>query len=97
LARTLLTRIKQASLRWRARGRSAPRPTVELAGHADRGPREAFVQQVRRSGREAEVAVLLSDGSDATARLDVGELDWLDVRVGDIVFLRRSPCGAFSG
>lgn len=55
------------------------------------------MQQVRRSGREAEVAVLLSDGSDATARLDVGELDWLDVRVGDIVFLRRSPCGAFSG
>jgi hypothetical protein len=94
----LLAGIKQASLRsWQARRRFARRATVELAGHADRAPREAFVQRVSRRGARAEVAVLLSDGSDATALLDVGELDWLDVRAGDIVFVRRGPCGAFSG
>jgi translation initiation factor IF-1 len=69
---------------------------VELAGHADSAGREAFVAQVKRRAGRAEVAVLLADGSDATARLDVGELDWLDVRTGDIVFVRRSPCAALS-
>jgi hypothetical protein len=94
----LLAGIKQASLRsWQARRRRARQATVELAGHADRASREAFVQRVSRRGARAEVAVLLSDGSDATALLDVGELDWLDVRAGDIVFVRRGPCGAFSG
>jgi len=70
---------------------------VELAGHSDRTTREAFVRAVSRRGGRAVVAVLMSDGSDATARLDVGELDWLDVHAGDIVFVRRDPCGAFSG
>jgi hypothetical protein len=77
--------------------RSAQRPTVELAGHVDRRSREAFVQRISRRGGRAEVAVLMADGSDATARLNVTELDWLDVRAGDIVFVRRGPCGAVSG
>jgi hypothetical protein len=76
--------------------RSAARPIVELAGHAGGEGREAFVAQVSRRGGRAEVAVLLADGSDATARLDVGELDWLDVRTGDIVLVRASECAAFS-
>jgi hypothetical protein len=55
------------------------------------------VEQVSRVGTLAEVSVLLDDGSDATARLDVSDLDWLDVRAGDIVRVRDSYCAALSG
>jgi hypothetical protein len=93
----LLTRVGRALLSGRGSPRrSAGRQIVQLSGHADRTGREAFVAQVSRRGGRAEVAVLLADGSDATARLDVGELDWLDVRTGDIVLVRASECAAFS-
>jgi hypothetical protein len=62
--------------------------TIELAGHSARSPCEAFVERVTRFRGRAEVAVLLADGRGATANLDAIELDWLDVRAGDIVFVR---------
>jgi hypothetical protein len=62
---------------------------VELAHHDGAATGEAFVEAVRRTGDRVEVAVLLADGSDATASLDVAEWDWLDARPGDIVRVRR--------
>jgi arginine/ornithine N-succinyltransferase beta subunit len=96
-ARALFARIADASLRSRQAGRSSvQRVSVVLAGHADREAREAFVEQVSRRDGRAVVAVMLADGSDATAQLDDVELDWLDVHAGDIVRVRRSACGALS-
>jgi hypothetical protein len=94
----LMARSVREGVRARSASRGLARgAAVELAGHGDYTAREAFVQAVSRRGGQAVVAVLLADGSDATARLDVGELDWLDVRAGDIVFVRRGLCGVFSG
>jgi hypothetical protein len=62
---------------------------VELTRHGACATGEAFVEGVRRRGDGVEVAVLLADGSDATARLDVGEWEWLDHRPGDIVLVRH--------
>lgn len=69
---------------------------VELTPHAGCATGEAFVEDVRRRGDSVEVAVLLSDGSDATAHLDVVEWDWLDHRPGDIVLVRRAGWVALS-
>lgn len=62
---------------------------VELTRHGACATGEAFVEGVRRSGDSVEVAMLLADGSDATARLDAGEWEWLDHVPGDIVLVRR--------
>ncbi|MGD0196838.1 MAG: hypothetical protein ABSC56_02855 [Solirubrobacteraceae bacterium] len=81
--------LKTILIRRRARtARTAGSATVELAGHEVRSAREAFVERVTRRRGCAEVSVLLADGSDATARLAAIDLDWLDVRAGDIVFVR---------
>ncbi len=94
--RRLLAVVAHRSSERRPSADSA-RPRVEFAGHGDGEAREAFVEQVSRVGTLAEVSVLLDDGSDATARLDVSDLDWLDVRAGDIVRVRDSYCAALSG
>jgi hypothetical protein len=73
----------------RSRVRESGGTHVELTRHGACATGEAFVEDVRRSGDGVEVAVLLADGSDATARLDVGEWEWLDHRPGDIVLVRR--------
>jgi hypothetical protein len=63
---------------------------VELARHAAGATSEAFVEGVRRNGDYVEVAVMLADGSDATARLGTVEWDWMGHRPGDIVLVRRA-------
>jgi hypothetical protein len=85
------------ALRLRLRGLRGSRPVVvEVTRHGAAATSEAFVQDVRRSGDRVEVAVLLADGSDATAQVDGVEWDWLDARRGDIVLVRRLECSAFS-
>ena len=69
------------------RGRAAG---VELVRHAGGATSEAFVEGVRRNGDYVEVAVMLADGSDATARLGTVEWDWMGHRPGDIVLVRRA-------
>jgi hypothetical protein len=63
---------------------------IEITGPA-RGRGEAFIEAIRRRGSEVEVAVLMADGSDATARLAASDWDWLELRAGDIVPVRQLP------
>jgi hypothetical protein len=81
---------------FRTRLRQSGGSLVELTRHAACATSEAFVEDVRRSGDSVEVAVLLADGSDATARLDAVEWEWLDHRPGDIVLVRRPEWVAVS-
>jgi hypothetical protein len=67
---------------------------IEITSPA-RGRGEAFIEAIRRRGAHVEVAVLLADGSDATARLTALDWDWLELRAGDIVPVRPLP-GALS-
>jgi hypothetical protein len=62
-----------------------PSVAVEIGRNASDAVGEAFIEQVRRRGGRVEVDVLLADGSDAMARLDAVEWDWLGVSTGDIV------------
>jgi translation initiation factor IF-1 len=64
---------------------------VELAPHGRAAPGEALVERVRRRQRLVEVDVLLADGSDAVARLDGHDWDWLEISPGDIVPVRPLP------
>lgn len=81
---------------FRSRLRQSGGVPVELTRHGACATSEAFVEDVRRSGDSVEVAVLLADGSDATARLDLVEWEWLDHRPGDIVLVRRPEWVAVS-
>lgn len=54
------------------------------------GATEGVIERVRRVGGRVEVRMLLSDGSDGVARLEVHEWDWLELRYGDIVPVRRA-------
>jgi hypothetical protein len=63
---------------------------IEITSPA-RGRGEAFIEAIRRRGSEVEVAVLMADGSDATARLAASDWDWLELRAGDIVPVRQLP------
>jgi hypothetical protein len=86
-----------------SRSPDGPRPgpphpaPVEITRRVPRDGAEGVIEQVRRHGDNVEVDLLLCDGSDATARLDVGEWDWLELRAGDIVAVRPldtalTPC-----
>ena len=70
---------------------------VEITGHARGMTGEAFIEQVRRYGVHVEVDMLLADGTDAMARLDAIEWDWLGMCTGDIVPLRCLQRPGLSG
>ncbi|HEY1776634.1 MAG TPA: hypothetical protein VGG41_10795 [Solirubrobacteraceae bacterium] len=61
---------------------------VEFAHQSPSTQEEAFIQRVRRHGEHVEIAVLLADGSDATARLGRADWEWLELRAGDIAPVR---------
>jgi hypothetical protein len=62
---------------------------VEMARPTPCDDAEGVIEQVTRRGASVEVDLLLSDGSDATAQLHVHDWDWLELRAGDIVPVRR--------
>jgi pimeloyl-ACP methyl ester carboxylesterase len=68
--------------------RAAGGVTVEVTGHASNGHPEGLIERISRDGRSIEVALMLSDGTDARARLDLVDWDWLELRPGDIVRVR---------
>jgi hypothetical protein len=72
----------------RTRGSCRRAVAVEFALHGREGGDEAFIERVRRDGECVEIAVLLADGSDAAARLDHSDWEWLELRAGDIVPVR---------
>jgi hypothetical protein len=61
---------------------------VEFAREGPSASDEAFIERVRRRGEHVEIAVLLADGSEATARLDSADWEWLELRAGDIAPVR---------
>jgi hypothetical protein len=62
---------------------------VEITRPTPCGDAEGAIERVTRRGASVEVDLLLSDGSDATAQLHVHDWDWLELRAGDIVPVRR--------
>jgi len=70
---------------------------VELAPHGRGAPGEALIERIRRGRSLVEVDVLLADGSDAIARLDAYDWDWLEINAGDIVPVRPVSGPAISG
>jgi hypothetical protein len=62
---------------------------VEMTKWTHSGDAEGVIEQVTRRGTSVEIDLLLSDGSDATAQLHVYDWDWLELRAGDIVPVRR--------
>jgi hypothetical protein len=62
---------------------------VEIADAGSRGAAEGVIERVRRVAHSVEVRMLLSDGSEGVAVLDVHDWDWLELRYGDIVPIWR--------
>ena len=68
---------------------------IALAPHADGGgAREAMVSRVVHLGFEVRVELMLTDGSAVTAQLTRTEADELELRRGDIVWLRTAGTAA---
>jgi len=72
----------------RTRGGCRASVAVEFAREGPNAPEEAFIERVHRRGEHVEIAVLLADGSDATARLGSADWEWLELRTGDIASVR---------
>ena len=74
--------------RIRTRGGCRRSVAVEFASIGRDVSDEAFIEAVRHRGERVDVAVLLADGSDATARLHSSDWEWLELRAGDIAPVR---------
>ena len=72
----------------RTRGSCRRGVAVEFAGPGRDLSDEAFIEHVRRRGDRVEVVVVLADGSDATARMEHADWEWLELRAGDIAPVR---------
>jgi hypothetical protein len=81
---------------FRHREGSMPLSAVVITSHGAGTRWEGVIERVRRRGRRVEVSILLSDGSDGVARLDLHDWDWLELQAGDIVAVHRLGEGCFS-
>lgn len=75
--------------RRRTRSESRRAPAVVIADDTSRTGTEGLIERVHRLGRRVEVWLLLSDGRNGIARLDVHDWNWLELRSGDIVAAQR--------
>jgi len=64
---------------------------------SDEGAEEAMVQRVVALGFEVRVEFVLGDGTEVWAQLTRGELQRLELREGQIVYLRPGQTKSFSG
>ena len=71
----------------------------DMAVSVDRedGAEEALVQRIVALGFEIRVEFVLGDGTDVWAQLTRGELQKLELREGQIVYLRPGQTRSFSG
>lgn len=71
------------------RGRSWSPDTVVIDDDDHGAGTEGVIERVHRVGRRVEVRMLLSDGRPGRTRVDAEDWDWFELRVGDIVRVRR--------
>jgi hypothetical protein len=68
-------------------------PVEVLQGHVP-GAREALILALdEESAGEVRIDLALGDGGRAFASVNPFDLAWLEVRVGDIVWVRRAASG----
>lgn len=63
----------------------------------DAGDEEAMVQRIVALGFEVRVELVLGDGTEVWAQLTRAELQKLELREGQIVYLRPGQAKSFSG
>jgi sulfate transport system ATP-binding protein len=70
---------------------------IQVALDADDGAEEAMVQRIVALGFEIRVEFVLADGTEVWAQLTRAELQKLELREGQIVYLRPDQIKSFSG
>jgi hypothetical protein len=67
------------------------RAPVAILDRHELAEREAMIDEIELLPRRADVTLTLDDGSPATACVEPDDLVWLDLRVGDIVWVAALP------
>ncbi len=70
---------------------------MEVVLHADDRTEEAMVQRIVALGFEIRVELVMSDGQQVWAQLTRGELQKLELREGQIVYLKSNAAKSFNG
>lgn len=70
---------------------------IQVALDADERAEEAMVQRIVALGFEIRVEFVLGDGAEVWAQLTRAELQKLELREGQIVYLRPDQTKSFSG
>jgi sulfate transport system ATP-binding protein len=70
---------------------------MEVVLHADDRTEEAMVQRIVALGFEIRVELVMSDGQQVWAQLTRGELQKLELREGQIVYLKSNQTKSFNG
>jgi sulfate/thiosulfate transport system ATP-binding protein len=79
-------------------GDSYVRPhDIEIVGDRDEATEEAMVQRIVALGFEIRVELVLADGTEVWAQLTRGELERLELREGQIAYLRPVHAKSFNG
>jgi hypothetical protein len=68
-------------------GRLARVP-VAILDPRERAPREGLIERIACGPRRVEITLMLDDGAGAEACLEPHEVEWLELRAGDIVAVR---------
>ena len=64
---------------------------IEVLADAVPGTHQAMIERVLGLGFHSRIDAVLADGSTVTVQLTRAHAQQLEIRVGDIVFLRRMP------
>ena len=70
---------------------------MEVVRDADPSTTEAMVQRIVALGFEIRVEFVLGDGTEVWAQLTRGELERLELREGQIAYLRPAQAKSFNG
>jgi hypothetical protein len=71
-----------------ARAGRLARVPVAILDPRERAPREGLIERIARRPRHVEVTLTLDDGAGAEAWMEPHEVEWLELRAGDIVAVR---------
>ena len=83
---------------WNRLGDAFVRPhDMEIVHDADERTQEGMVQRIVTLGFEVRVELVLSDGTEIWAQLTRAELQKLELREGQIAYLRPVQAKSFNG